>query len=98
MVLVEPGEGISSGFAGCEVQSLSKMVQWRVRRASLLRIGFHDLRRTHAALALRDGVHPNVVSRGWDSSIGISLDTYSHAIPVMQDEAADRIAALIFDS
>jgi integrase len=80
-------------------ESLSKMFQWRVRRAGLPRIRFHDLRHTHATLALQAGVHPKVVSeRLGHSSIRITLDTYSHAIPAMQEEAAERIAALIFDS
>ena len=30
------------------------------------------------------------------ANIAITLDTYSHAIPAMQEEAAARIAELIF--
>ena len=33
----------------------------RVRRAGLPEIGLHDLRHTHATLALAAGVHPKVV-------------------------------------
>ena len=58
-------------------------------------IRLHDLRHTHATLALRAGVHPKVVSeRFGHGTVAITLDTYSHAIPAMQEEAAMRIAAL----
>lgn len=56
---------------------------WRhAKAAKLPRIRFHDLRHTHATLALAAGVHPKVVSeRLGHASITITLDTYSHAIP-----------------
>jgi integrase len=45
---------------------------------------------------LQAGVHPKVVSeRLGHSSITITLDTYSHVLPSMQREAAERVAALI---
>jgi len=41
-------------------------------------------------------VHPKVVSeRLGHANIGITLDTYSHAIPAMQEDAAARVAALL---
>jgi len=56
----------------------------------------HDLRRTHATLALRAGIHPKVVSeRLGHATVSITLDTYSHAIPAMQEEAAQLIAGLV---
>jgi integrase len=61
-------------------------------------IRFHDLRHTHATLALAAGVHPKVVSeRLGHASVGITLDTYSHAIPAMQEDAAAKVAAMIAD-
>jgi integrase len=40
-------------------------------------------------------VHVKVVSeRVGHSSIALTLDTYSHAIPAMQEAAVDQIAAL----
>jgi integrase len=66
------------------------------KAAGLPRIRFHDLRHTHATLALQAGVHPKVVSeRLGHASIAITLDTYSHAIPAMQEDAAATVAALI---
>jgi len=55
-------------------------------------VRFHDLRHTHATLLLRQGIHPKVVSeRLGHSTINITLDTYSHVMPDMQDEAADKL-------
>jgi integrase len=68
-----------------------------VKAAGVPRINFHGLRHTHATLALAAGVHPKVVSeRLGHSTVSITLDTYSHAIPAMQEEAAGRVAALVF--
>ena len=42
------------------------------------------------------GVHPKVVQeRLGHSTIGITLDVYSHVLPSMETDAADRVAALI---
>jgi integrase len=66
-----------------------------LRRFELPHVRFHDLRHGHATLMLMQGVHPKVVSeRLGHSSIGITLDTYSHVLPGMQ--AAE--AALAFDA
>ena len=72
---------------------------WRhVKAAKLPRIRFHDLRHTHATLALAAGVHSKVVSeRLGHASITITLDTYSHASPAMQETAAELVASLVFD-
>ncbi len=68
-----------------------------IREAEVPRIRFHDLRHTHATLALSAGIHPKVVSeRLGHATISITLDTYSHAIPAMQEEAAEQVAALLF--
>jgi len=59
-----------------------------------LEIRFHDLRHTHATQLLKVGVHPEVVSeRLGHASIGITLDTYSHVMPGMQEDAAEKIDA-----
>jgi integrase len=52
------------------------------------------MRHAHATMLLREGVHPKVVSeRLGHASIAITLDTYSHVMPGMQEEAAERIDA-----
>lgn len=68
-----------------------------VRAAGLPLIRFHDLRHTHATLALQAGIHPKVVSeRLGHATVSITLDTYSHAIPALQEEAAAKVAAVVF--
>ncbi len=70
-----------------------------VKSAGLPRIRLHDLRHTHATLALQAGVHPKVVSeRLGHATVSITLDTYSHAIPAMEEEAAAKVAALVFSA
>jgi integrase len=50
------------------------------------KIRFHDLRHTHATLLLKAGVHPKIVQeRLGHSSINITLDTYSHVLPNLQE-------------
>lgn len=57
-----------------------------------LKARFHNLRDTHATQLLRAGIHPKIVSeRLGHSTIGITMDTYSHLLPGMQDEAVTRI-------
>jgi integrase len=59
-------------------------------------IRFHDLRHTHATLLLQQGVHPKIVSeRLGHSTIGITMDTYTHVLPNMQKEAALQFEQLI---
>ena len=59
-----------------------------VRRSGLSHVRFHDLRHTHATQLLKQGVHPKIVSeRLGHSNIGITLDTYSHVLPGMQEDA-----------
>jgi len=58
-------------------------------RAGLPDIRFHDLRHTCATLLLTKGVHPKIVSEMLGhSSVSITLDTYSHVLPGMQEVAA----------
>jgi integrase len=60
-----------------------------VRRLGLKGIRLHDARHTHASLMLKQGVHPKIVQeRLGHSSISITLDTYSHVAPGLQQSAA----------
>ena len=78
---------------GC---SVSKRFGVLAAAAGLPRIRLHDLRHTHATLALQLGIHPKVVSeRLGHSTVAFTLDVYSHAMPHMQAEAADRIGSLV---
>jgi integrase len=57
---------------------------------------FHDLRHTCATLLLREGVNAKVVSEMLGhASITITLNTYSHVLPDMQDSAVDAMEAAL---
>jgi integrase len=63
---------------------------------ALPRIRFHDLRHAHATHMLANGVHPKVASeRLGHSKIGITLDLYSHVLPGMEADAAERVDAAL---
>jgi integrase len=79
-----------------------------VRKSILLRVGckglldqdtdirFHDLRHTSATLLLSAGVHPKVVQeRLGHSQIAVTLDVYSHILPTLQLEAADKLDSIL---
>ena len=67
-----------------------------IRRSTMSHVRFHDLRHTHATQLLKHGVHPKVVSeRLGHSKIGITLDTYSHVMPGMQEDAALKMDAVL---
>ena len=54
----------------------------------------HDLRHTHASLMLQQGVNPKTVEeRIGYSSVTITLDTYSHLLPGIQEEAVSKFDA-----
>jgi len=66
------------------------------RRAGLGNIRLHDARHTHASLMLKQGVHPKIVQeRLGHSSIQITLDTYSHLLPGLQQNAAQTFDHLL---
>lgn len=65
-------------------------------KSVLPRIRFHDLRHSHATQLLAAGVHPKIASeRLGHSTIGITLDLYSHVMPGMQANAAEQVDAAI---
>lgn len=51
---------------------------------------FHDLRHTHAAMCIRLGIQPKVISeRLGHASIKITMDTYGYLMPGLQQSVAD---------
>jgi integrase len=61
-----------------------------LKRAGLPPVRFHDLRHTCATLLLTRNVNPKIVSEmlGHASIAITALDTYSHVLPNMRDQAA----------
>jgi integrase len=53
---------------------------------------FHDLRHTHAAILIAEGLHPKVIQdRMGHSSIKTTLDTYGHLLEGLDTLAAERL-------
>jgi integrase len=60
-----------------------------LERTGLPKIRFHDLRHTCATLLLSRGVHPKIVQELLGhATIAMTLDTYSHYVPSMGDQAS----------
>jgi len=74
---------------------VSSAYNWFIHKNKLKRVSFHALRHTHATHLLEGNIHPKIVSeRLGHATIGITLDTYSHVLPNMQEEAANKIDEL----
>ena len=59
-------------------------------------IRLHDFRHSHATHMLASGVHPKIAQeRLGHSSVGITLDLYSHVLPGMQAEAVSKVDAAL---
>ena len=56
----------------------------------------HDLRHAFASVMLAEGVHPRVVQGIFGhANISLTLDTYSYVVPGLQEDAANRIDAVL---
>ena len=73
-------------------EDLSRRFPDAVVKAGLPRITFHTLRHSHATQLLSGGTHPKVAQeRLGHGSISVTMDLYSHHVPGMQEEAAERV-------
>ena len=60
-----------------------------MKQAGFQGVRLHDARHTHATLMLKQGVNAKIISeRLGHSSVVITLDTYSHVLPGLQEAAA----------
>jgi integrase len=70
-----------------------------LEKAELPRIRLYDLRHTCATLLLIAEENPKVVSeRLGHSTIVLTLDTYSHVLPTMQQKATARLEKLLYSA
>lgn len=70
-------------------RTLQKVWTSFLKKTGAPQITFHDLRHTHASLLIKQGVHIKVISeRLGHSSVSITMDTYGHLMPNMQEDAA----------
>jgi integrase len=89
-IVIDRGDGLP-----LNPDTLSAGWARHLRKQTLPPVRFHDLRHAHATLMLTQGVHPKVVSeRLGHASVGITLDTYSHVLPSLQQEAAQAFDRL----
>jgi integrase len=67
-----------------------------VKVAGLRRIPLHDLRHTHATIAVKAGVPVKVISeRLGHESPAFTLKQYAHVLLGMEAETASQVAALV---
>jgi integrase len=67
-----------------------------LRHAGLRRIRFHDVRPSCATLLLVQGVSPRLVMEVLrHSEIALTMNAYSHVVPELQREAAQRMQAIL---
>ena len=67
-----------------------------LKASGLPDIRFHDLRHTAATLMLQQGSHPKIVQAILGhSDISLTLNIYSHVLPSMQEEAAEKMDELL---
>jgi|SRR5215213_6948590 len=69
-----------------------------LKKAELPHLRLYDLRHSCATLLLTADEHPKVVSeRLGHSTIVQTLDTYSHVLPTMQQQATAKLESLLYD-
>jgi integrase len=79
-------------------ERFSRWFERLAREAGLPKIRLHDVRHSYATAALAAGVPAKVVSeRLGHANIAITMDTYSHVLPGMDERAASVVARLILD-
>lgn len=77
-------------------QNLLRRFRTHLKRAGLPAITFHTLRHCTASFLLAQGVHPKVVAEMLGhSEVGTTLNTYSHLLPHLQEEAATKLDSVL---
>ncbi len=89
----EVGDPLSARNGWVEFKSIAK----KANLPDTLRL--YDLRHTTATLLLASGVNVKVVSeRLGHASAAMTLDVYAHVLPGMQEEATEKLEAVLFKS
>jgi integrase len=92
---MDKGEGLifrTSSGNPVSPRNVLRHFQNQLEKLGLPRVTFHSLRHLHATYLLRQNIHPKVVQeRLGHATISLTLDTYSHIIPTLQREAAEKI-------
>lgn len=78
-----------------DVSNVGHSYQRELQRAGLPRQRFHDARHSVATFWLALGIPARVVADMLGhSQVGLTLNVYSHVVPTMRREAADRLDAM----
>ena len=76
--------------------AMTKKWERFLAKHNLPHIRLHDLRHTHATLLIQAGISPKVVQqRLGHSDVTITLNTYTHVMPDMAQDAADKLDNII---
>ncbi len=79
-----------------EPRNVNRSFETLCERAGVRRIRLHDLRHTCASLLLAQGVAPRVVMETLGhSQIAVTLNIYTHVMPTVLRDAADRMQAAL---
>ena len=85
--------------APIDPDNLSREVRRIVKEAGLPHGTLHGLRHSYATALLSANVHPAVVQSALGhSSITLTIDTYSHVMPGLEEAAARRIDDILGDA
>jgi len=105
ILAAEPGKYKEHGFVFaanngepmCGRNILQRYFRPLLKDAGLPELRLYDLRHTCATLLLSAGENPKIVSeRLGHANITLTLDTYSHVLPDMQQGASDKLEGMLF--
>lgn len=97
-VFDQPSDFVVHTFNGKYLNPRNFSKEWYrlIKLSGLNQIRFHDLRHTHATLLLQAGINMKAVSRRLGhSTVGITLDTYSHVTPQMEEGITAALEQMI---
>ena len=79
-----------------EPRNLTRNLHRLCKVAGLKPERFHNLRHTAASIGFAEGLDPKMIQHMLGhSAIGVTMDTYTHLVPGLQKEAAERIGKAI---
>lgn len=80
----------------CDPHNLHKQFKALLTSAGLPSVRIHDLRHSCATLLLAQGVDPRTIMETLGhSQISLTLNTYTHVLPTLQREAANKLDAIL---
>ncbi len=84
---------------GRPIDSMSDRRSWEdpLREADVREVRLHDGRHTAATLLLSEGAHLRVVMEALGHAQVRTTDTYSHVMPALGCDAADRMGSALWD-